>query len=69
MTAKRQSANVVRLVPREKGKQEPIVSQDTVDCLQVLLRRARQGQIVGLAYCAMLRERTYIVDNCHPSAG
>jgi hypothetical protein len=38
------------------------VSTDTVECLQLLLRRAKRGEIIGLAYCAMLKQREYIVN-------
>lgn len=38
------------------------VSTDTVECLQLLLRRAKRGEVIGLAYCAMLKQRAYIVN-------
>lgn len=38
------------------------VSTDTVECLQLLLTRAKRGEVVGLAYCAMLKKRAYIVN-------
>jgi hypothetical protein len=38
------------------------VSTDTVECLQLLLRRARKGEVIGLAFCAMLKQRSYIVN-------
>lgn len=38
------------------------VSVDTVQCLQILLRRAKKGEVIGLAYCAMLKQRAYIVN-------
>lgn len=38
------------------------VSADTVECLELLLRRARRGEIIGLAYAAMLKQRAYIVN-------
>lgn len=38
------------------------VSSDTIECLQLLLRRARRGEVIGLAYCAMLKQRAYIVN-------
>lgn len=38
------------------------VSTDTVECLQLLLKRARRGEVIGLAYCAMLKQRAYIVN-------
>ena len=58
MTAKRAAAtagSVIHLVP-------PHVSEDTIECLQLLLRRAHRGEVIGLAYCAMLKGRAYIVD-------
>lgn len=38
------------------------VSTDTVECLRVLLARARKGEVIGLAFCAMLKQRSYIVN-------
>lgn len=38
------------------------VSTDTVECLRLLLARAKRGEIVGMAYCAMLKQRQYIVN-------
>ena len=38
------------------------VSTDTVECLKLLLNRARRGEVIGLAYCAMLKQREYIVN-------
>jgi hypothetical protein len=38
------------------------VSTDTVECLELLLRRARRGEVIGLAFCAMLKQRAYIVN-------
>jgi len=39
-----------------------VVSNDTVECLELLLRRARKGEVIGLAYAAMLKKRAYIVN-------
>lgn len=39
------------------------VSRDTVEALEQLLEAAREGQIVGLAFGAMLRRKRYLV-NC-----
>lgn len=39
------------------------VSRDTVEALEQLLEAARQGQVIGLAFGAMLKERRYLV-NC-----
>lgn len=38
------------------------ISSDTVACLQQLLRQARAGEVIGLAYCAMLKKRAFIVN-------
>jgi hypothetical protein len=38
------------------------VSTDTVECLELLLKRARRGEVIGLAYAAMLKRRAYIVN-------
>lgn len=38
------------------------VSNDTVECLKMLLRQARNGEVIGIAYAAMLRQRSYIVN-------
>lgn len=38
------------------------VSTDTVKCLELLLNRARRGEVIGLAYAAMLKKRAYIVN-------
>jgi hypothetical protein len=38
------------------------VSTDTVECLQLLLKRARRGEVIGIAFCAMLKQRSYIVN-------
>jgi hypothetical protein len=38
------------------------VSTDTVECLQLLLKRARRGEVIGIAFCAMLKQRAYIVN-------
>lgn len=38
------------------------VSNDTVECLELLLKRARRGEVIGLAYAAMLKKRAFIVN-------
>lgn len=38
------------------------ISTDTVKCLEQLLAEARRGEVVGLAFAAMLRRRAYIVN-------
>jgi len=36
--------------------------ETTVECLRALLRRAESGEILGLAYCAMLKRRNFTVN-------
>lgn len=38
------------------------VSTDTVECLELLLQRAKRGEVIGLAYCAMLHQRAFVVN-------
>lgn len=38
------------------------VSTDTIECLETLLDRARRGEVIGIAFAAMLRRRAYIVN-------
>lgn len=38
------------------------VSNDTVQALETLLSNARRGEIIGIAFVAMLKGRTYIVN-------
>jgi len=38
------------------------VSHDTVVCLETLVEQARRGEIVGLAFGAILRRNNYIVN-------
>lgn len=38
------------------------VSADTVRALETLLRDAREGKIIGVAFAAMLKSRRYIVN-------
>jgi hypothetical protein len=35
---------------------------DTIAALEQLLHEARKGEVIGLAYAAMLRQRAYIVN-------
>ena len=39
------------------------VSHDTVECLEILLEQARRGQVIGIAYAAMLKKRAYITNS------
>lgn len=38
------------------------ISTDTVKCLEQLLMAARNGEVIGLAYAAMMKRRKYIVN-------
>lgn len=38
------------------------ISRDTVECLEDLLAQARRGQVIGLAYVAMMKKREFIVN-------
>lgn len=38
------------------------LSNDTVECLQQLLEHASRGEVVGIAFAAMLKKRGYIVN-------
>ncbi|MCW1959817.1 MAG: hypothetical protein KIH64_014985 [Mycobacterium sp.] len=52
-----------------KAKRSPFtlvrrdISTDTVECLQSLLQQAQAGDVIGIAYVAMLKERDYIADS------
>ena len=39
------------------------ISQDTIECLEQLLKHARSGELIGIAYGAMLKRRGYIVNS------
>jgi hypothetical protein len=38
------------------------VPNDTVACLEMLLDHARNGEVIGIAFAAMLKRRSYIVN-------
>jgi hypothetical protein len=40
------------------------VSEETVQALDELLEKARRGEVVGVAYAAMYRQREYSVRTC-----
>lgn len=40
------------------------ISKDTVRCLRVLLEKAERGEVIGVAYAAMYRQREYSVHTC-----
>lgn len=44
-----------RLVPDD-------LSHDTIEALQTLLDDARNGDIIGVAFCAMYKRRNFIVN-------
>lgn len=39
------------------------VSNDTVKCLETLLREARKGRLVGLAFCGIVKGTGYIANS------
>lgn len=39
------------------------ISNDTVESLEQLLEHARRGEVIGLAFAAMLKRRGYIVNS------
>jgi hypothetical protein len=44
------------------------ISTDTVKCLETLLRHARKGEVIGLAFAAALKRRAYVTNTageCH----
>lgn len=38
------------------------ISHDTVEALEFLLHEAKRGEVIGLAYGAMMKQRSCIVD-------
>lgn len=38
------------------------ISNDTVKCLEQLLDHAKRGDVIGIAFAAMLKRRGYIVN-------
>ena len=40
------------------------LSQDTIECLEHLLREAREGKIIGIAFAALLKRHNYIAHTC-----
>lgn len=50
-----------RLVPDQ-------VSQKTVLALEQLLEEAREGKLIGVAFCGMYRNREYIVNTAGEAA-
>lgn len=40
------------------------VSRETVECLRTLLAQAEAGDVLGVAYCAMHKQRHYTIHTC-----
>ena len=55
MNAKKRGHGPFILVP-------DLVSNDTVEALEMLLSEARRGEVIGIAFAAMLKRRSYIVN-------
>lgn len=41
---------------------EDTISNDTIQCLKTLLKQAEKGEVIGVAFAAMLKRRGYIVN-------
>lgn len=39
-----------------------VISDDTVEALEQLLDEARRGRVIGIAFAAMMKRRTFIVN-------
>lgn len=39
------------------------LSHDTIQCLEAMLDEARRGQLIGIAFGAIFKRRTYIVNS------
>ncbi len=44
------------------------VSKETVECLEDLLRQAKAGEVIGICYAAMGKQRRFTVHACGESA-
>lgn len=42
----------------------PNTSSHTVECLEVLLERAKRGEIIGIVYAAMQSNRRFFLNSC-----
>ena len=51
---------MLRLVPRPRVSNA--VSDDTIEALENLLKRAKAGEVVGLAFAALLPRRRYFIE-------
>jgi hypothetical protein len=40
------------------------VSTDTIECIRALLARAEAGEVIGVAFAAMHKQRRYTVHTC-----
>ena len=38
------------------------ISTDTIECLSTLLAQAKKGEVIGLAFIAILKRRNYVVN-------
>ena len=45
------------------GLAQDTISHDTVEALQTLLDKAKQGDVIGIAYSVMNKKRSYHVDS------
>ena len=50
-----------RASPKPLTLIQPDISHDTIEALEYLLHEARKGELIGLAYGAMLKGKDYFV--------
>lgn len=65
MTAARTAgskAQVLHLVPKPPERRAPEVNRDTVRCLVLLLEKATNGEVIGIAFAAQMPGHAYITD-------
>jgi len=56
------AARAVNVVPLRVVRSR--VSQDTVNCLRELLKRAERGEIIGMTFCALQPDREFFYSSC-----
>lgn len=61
-TQTEKAAAVLRLVPRTAGGRISADSEEVVEVLEALLAKARQGRLVGIAYCGLLADEGFMAE-------
>ena len=51
-------SNVIRLIPPPAA----LCDAETIECLETLLERAKKGEVIGIAFAAMIKQRGYIAN-------